>query len=109
MSVLLADEFAVFSASPISIPNNNIFTVSLTPGLLADIISLLLSDDMNENNAENIIKFVDRCRDLNVDYKTLVKKIIKEINIHAVDIKLNRKKAIGNISYSFFSIIRVKC
>ena len=49
MSVLLADEFAVFSASPISIPNNNIFTVSLTPGLLADIISLLLSDDMNEN------------------------------------------------------------
>ena len=37
---------------------------------------------MNENNAENIIKFVDRCRDLNVDYKTLVKKIIREINIH---------------------------
>ena len=65
-----------------------------------------LIDDMNENNAENIIKFVDRCRDLNVDYKTLVKKIIREINIHAVDIKLNRK--IDNIDYDAYRELSFK-
>lgn len=80
--------------------------VICTLGTISNNDIKTLIDDMNENNAENIIKFVDRCRDLNVDYKTLVKKIIKEINIHAVDIKLNRK--IYNIDYDTYQELSFK-
>ncbi len=75
-------------------------------GTISNADIKLLIDSINENNVEKIIKFVDKCRDLNVDYKNLIKKIIKEINSRAVNIKLN--KQIDNLSYNQYQELSFK-
>lgn len=54
-------------------------------------------DDLNNNQIDNVIKFIENAKECAVDYKTLIKKIINVLKKRALDTKLNNR--IDRLSY----------
>lgn len=72
-------------------------------GLISNSQVIEMIDQLNNNDGIYIINFIEKAKELSVDYKTLIKKIINAAKKRALDIKLNDR--IDRLSYDDYKNI----
>ncbi len=72
-------------------------------GLISNAQVTEMVDKLNDNDTNYIITFIEKVKELSVDYKTLIKKIVNVLKKRALEIKLNDR--IDRLSYDEYKSI----